>query len=200
MKYEQIMDRIEVTPEMRQRVLRNIEAAQRAKKNRLLRQLFSLAACLAIVLCCWLAWRPKQTKEPEQGIMATAQIETVESLNALSEKTGIPMAELTDLPFAVEHTEYVSYWNELAEIQYFGAEDTLRYRKSLGTEDNSGDYNVYARETQILLSNYSVTLKGSADGYTLAIWTDGTYAYSVSSSRPMSEEGFQAWLEDNFED
>ena len=28
MKYEQIMDKIEVTPEMRQRVLRNVEAEQ----------------------------------------------------------------------------------------------------------------------------------------------------------------------------
>lgn len=38
------MDKIEVTPEMRQRVLRNVEAAQRKKQKRLVRQLVSLAA------------------------------------------------------------------------------------------------------------------------------------------------------------
>lgn len=37
------MDKIEVTPEMRQRVLRNVEAAQRKKQKRLVRQLVSLA-------------------------------------------------------------------------------------------------------------------------------------------------------------
>lgn len=202
MKYEQIMDRIEVTPEMRQRVLQNIKAEQAKKRNRLTRQLFSLAACAAIVLCCWVAWKPKQPKQPqdqEQGMMGIAQIETVDSLEALSEKTGIPMQELTGLPFAVEHTEYVSYWEELAEIQYFGGTDILRYRKSLGTGDNSGDYNVYDRESTFTLSDCAVTLKGNADGYTLAVWTDGTYAYSVSVSSPMSEEAFRDWLAENFE-
>lgn len=33
MKYEQIMDKIEVTPEMRQRVLRNVEAEQAKRRS-----------------------------------------------------------------------------------------------------------------------------------------------------------------------
>lgn len=142
MKYEQIMDKIEVTPEMRQRVLRNVEAEQaKQKKRQLTRRLVTLAACLAIVVCCWYVWKPKQTDPPEQGMMAVAQIDTVDSLEALTEKTGIPMNELTGVPFTVERTEYVSYWDELAEIQYFGGSDSLCYRKSPGTEDNSGDCN-----------------------------------------------------------
>ena len=68
-----------------------------------------------IVVCCWFAWKPKQAKEPEQGMLSTAQIETVDSLAALSKKTGMDMKELTGLPFAVEQTEYVSYWGALAE-------------------------------------------------------------------------------------
>ena len=197
MKYEQIMDRIEVTPEMRQRVLRNIETARRRKTRRLTRQLFTLAACLAIVVCCWFAWKPKQAREPEQGLMGAAQIESVESLAALCERTGVPMEELTGIPFPVEHTEYVSYWGDLAEIQYFGGTNTLRYRKSLGTEDNSGDYNAYAREAELVFSGCAVTLKGDADGYTLATWTDGAYACSVSVSEPLSEDVFRSLLEGN---
>lgn len=195
MKYKEIMDKIEVTPEMRQRVLHNIETAP-VKKKGLLRSLFTLAACLAIIVCCWFAWKPKPSQE--QGVMVTNQIETVERLDGLIEKTGIPMEELTGLPFAVTQTEYTSYWGELAEIQYFGESETLRYRKSLGTEDNSGDYNQYAKETTFPLSGCVVTLKGSADGYTLAVWTDGTYAYSINSSAPLSLEVFQSLLEHNF--
>ena len=186
------MDKIEVTPEMHQRVLRNIETAP-VKKKGLPRQLFTLAACLAIIVCCWFAWRPRQ---PE--VMVPSQIETVEGLDGLTEKTGIPMEELTELPFAVTGREYTSYWGNLAEIQYFGENETLRYRKSQGTEDNSGDYNQYDQETALTLSGCSVTLKGSADGYTLAVWTDGTYAYSVSSSAPLSLGAFQTMLEHNF--
>lgn len=196
MKYEQIMDKIEVTPEMRRRVLRNVEAVQRKKQKRLVRQLVSLAACLAIVVCCWYAWKPREAQE--QGMMAAAQIETVDSLEALSEKTGLPLAELTGLPFAVEHTEYVSYWGSLAEINYYGSTDTLCYRVSLGTEDNSGNYNEYAQNTEAEVSGNTVTLKGENGVYTLAVWTDGQYAYSISVTVPISWEIFTALIEENF--
>ena len=198
MKYEEIMDRIEVTPEMRQRVLYNVEAARARKKRQTMRQLVTLAACLAVVVCCWFAWKPRQAQEPEQGIMGTAQIETVESVQALSKKTGIPLAELTDIPFAVDHTEYVSYWEELAEIQYFGETDSLRYRKSQGAEDNSGDYNEYAQMETVDISGNTVTLKGEKDLYSLAQWTDGSYAYSISVTAPISQEVFTALIEANF--
>ena len=199
MKYEQIMDKIEVTPEMRQRVLRNVEAGQaKQKKRQLTRRLVTLAACLAIVVCCWYVWKPKQTDPPEQGMMAVAQIDTVVSLEALTEKTGIPMNELTGVPFTVERTEYVSYWDELAEIQYFGGSDSLCYRKSPGMEDNSGDYNVYAQEETLEISGNAVTLKGGNGAYSLAIWTDGSYAYSISVTDPLSRDAFRALLEENF--
>ena len=198
MKYEEIMDRIEVTPEMRRRVLRNVEAARARKKRQTMRQLVTLAACLAVVVCCWFAWKPRQVQEPEQGIMGTAQIETVENIRALSEKTGIPLAELTNLPFAVEHTEYVSYWGELAEIQYFGETNSLRYRKSQGTEDNSGDYNEYTQVETVDIAGNTVTLKGDKDGYSMAQWTDGSYAYSISVTEPISQEVFTALIKENF--
>ncbi len=198
MKYEQIMEKIEVTPEMRQRVLQNVEAAQRKKQRRMLRQLVSLAACLAIVVCCWYAWKPREAQDQEQGMMAVSQIETVDSLDALSQKTGLPLAELTGIPFAVEHTEYVSYWGNLAEIQYLGDANTLCYRKSQGMEDNSGDYNVYAQNTEAEVSGNTVTLKGEDGAYTLAVWTDGQYAYSISVTAPLAQETFLALLEENF--
>lgn len=198
MKYEEIMDRIEVTPEMRQRVLSNAEAARTRKKRQTMCQLFTLAACLAIVVCCWFAWKPRQAQEPEQGMMGVAQIEAVESIQALSGKTGVPLKELTGLPFAVEHTEYVSYWDELAEIQYFGGTNTLCYRKSQGTEDNSGDYNEYAQVETADIAGNTVTLKGEKDGYSLAQWTDGSYAYSISVMTPLPQEVFTALIEANF--
>lgn len=196
MKYKEIMDKIEVTPEMRQRVLENVQAARETKKKRaLVRQLVSLAACLAIVLCCWYAWQPKQE---EQGIMAVPQIENVASVEELSQKTGIPVEELKDLPFEVTEKVYVSYWEDLAEIQYIGETNSLYYRKSLGTEDNSGDYNIYHQEEPLTVSGCAVTLKGNSDGYSLAIWTDGTYVYSVSVTVPIPEEAFRGLLESNF--
>lgn len=198
MKYEEIMDRIALTPEMRQRVLRNVKAAGNQKRRRMTRQLFALAACLAIVLCGWLVRRPRDSQDQEQGMMTASQIEEVTSTGELSAKTGIPLEELTGIPFPVEHTQYVSYWGNLAEIQYFGGSESLCYRKSQGTEDNSGDYNVYARQETAEIGGNAVTLKGEGDTFTLAAWTDGSYAYSVSFTEPLSQEAFLTFLEENF--
>lgn len=198
MKYEEIMNRVTVTPEMRQRVLQNVKAARIQKRKRVMGQLTALAACLAIVLCGWLVWQPRDVQEPEPDVMAIPQIEEAASIDELSAKTHIPLAELNGIPFPVERTEYVSYWENLAEIQYFGGSESLCYRKSQGTEDNSGDCNVYDREETAKVGENSVTLKGTDEGFTLAVWTDGSYAYSISLTTPLSQDGFQAFLEENF--
>ena len=120
-----------------------------------------------------------------------------DSLEALTEKTGIPLNELTGVPFTVERTEYVSYWGNLAKIQYFGDTDSLCYCKSPGTEDNSGDYTVYAQEETLEISGNAVTLKGNDGAYSLAVWTDGSYAYSISVTNPLSEDAFRTLIEEN---
>lgn len=196
MKYEEIMNRVTVTPEMRQRVLKNVEAARIQKRKRVMGQLTALAACLAIVLCGWLVWQPRDVQEPD--VMAIPQIEEAASIDELSAKTHIPLTELTGIPFPVERTEYVSYWENLAEIQYFGGSESLCYRKSQGIEDNSGDCNVYDREETAKVGENSVTLKGTGEGFTLAVWTDGTYAYSISVNKPLPQETFMILLEENF--
>ena len=198
MKYEEIMARVAVTPEMRQRVLGNVKAARAQKRKRLARQLTALAACMAIALCGWLVLKPNPAQEAEPGVMGTFQIEEAATIEELSAKTGIPLKELTGIPFPVEQTQYVSYWENLAEVKYTGGSEELRYRKSQGTEENSGDYNVYDREETAEIGGNSVTLKGGDEGFTLAIWTDGSYAYSISLTTPLSQEAFLAFLGENF--
>ena len=98
------------------------------------------------------------------------------------------------LPFTPEQTEYISYWHELAEIYYTGEGKTACYRKAAGTVDCSGDYNVYTDVTEFEAGSITVTLKGDAGQYTLAIWTDGSYSYSLSLSDGLSLSDWQALM------
>lgn len=98
------------------------------------------------------------------------------------------------LPVTPEQTEYISYWHELAEIDYTGEGKTACYRKAAGTEDCSGDYNVYTDVTEFEESGMTVMLKGDAGQYTLAIWTDGSYSYSLSLSDGLSLSDWQALM------
>ena len=98
------------------------------------------------------------------------------------------------LPFTPEQTEYISYWHELAEIDYTGEGKTACYRKAAGTEDCSGDYNVYTDVTEFEEIGMTVMLKGDAGQYTLAIWPDGSYSYSLSLSDGLSLSDWQALM------
>ncbi|MBP3856004.1 MAG: hypothetical protein IK990_10395 [Ruminiclostridium sp.] len=75
---------------------------------------------------------------------------------------------------------------EIIEVTYYDAAGNEGFciRKSIGTEDNSGDFNVY--ETMLPLQSRNGTMSGvsRSDGTVeiyKAVWTDGTYAYSVTA-------------------
>ena len=109
--------------------------------------------------------------------------------------TGFPAAEAADLPFNVEETTYTSYWGELAEICYAGGGQIADLRTSAGTEDNSGDYTDYPAVTELTVGTVTAELRGeAAERYTLAVWTDGQYAYSLRLSDGQSTEVWQRLL------
>lgn len=111
----------------------------------------------------------------------------------------VEVNELKNLPFALQQVSYISISRELAEIIYTGADQELTYRKSEGTEDNSGNYIVYKEETKRTIAGYEVTVKGDDGRCGLAIWTDGTYSYSIQlrEGESISYEELEAMIENN---
>lgn len=185
-KYDEVMEKLEVTPEMRARILQNVEtqmAEPRKKPNRL-RRFAALAACLAVLLV-GAAALPKlissPTPEESETTIANGMVE-VASKEELSEAVGFPVKSAQSLPFFPQSIYYTSYWGEMAQIDYANGGSMACFRQSLGEEDNSGDWNEYPAKESFTVNGCAVTLKGEADSYTLAIWQDGTYSYSLSLS------------------
>lgn len=195
--YDEIMGKIEVTPEMRQRVLERVaqEIAVSSKVVRFpaWRKYLPVAACLALLLV-GAAVLPHLLHQAEPGppVLTVPDIVEAASMEELSELVGFEVTADVSLPFEVKDTTCCSYWNEMAQIQYTGEAQTATYRQSLGTDDNSGDYNTYSDTIEIAVSDRTVTLKGNSGSYVLAVWTDGTYAYSLSITPGVSEEGWRA--------
>ena len=167
-------------------------------------KLLSMAACLAVIIAVASALKSPaqvstsddlQTNEGDTPgfVQGGADIVELDSAAALSAAVGFEVNDI-DLPFTPEQTEYISYWHELAEIDYTGEGKTACYRKAAGTEDCSGDYNVYTDVTEFEESGMTVMLKGDAGQYTLAIWTDGSYSYSLSLSDGLSLSDWQALM------
>lgn len=192
-RYDKVMEKIQVTDAMRRRILANIgkldlEAAPAPKTVSFpsVKRLMPLAACFVLLLAgvFWGRYQmPGGTVDPLPSDIVTAvnNIEEVADAEALSEMVGFPAKELHDLPFQPDQVTYTSFWQELAQISYTGEGNTAVFRQSLGEEDRSGDYTVYAETVVQEIGGLSVTLKGEAPTYSLAVWSDGTYAYSVSA-------------------
>ena len=194
MKYDELMDKIEVTDAMRARILRNVSAA--APKKTPVRRYTLLAACLAVVLLGAVCVPKLMDPAPqgEQVAIANGMVEVADAA-ALADAVGFPAAEAAELPFDVEETTYTSYWGELAEICYAGGGQIVDLRTSAGTEDNSGDYTDYPAGPELTVGTVTAELRGeAAERYTLAVWTDGQYAYSLRLSDGQSTEVWQRLL------
>lgn len=203
-KYDEVMEHIEVTPEMRQRILKNIQQTDLTKQKPAAivrfprwKQAAALAACLAVVLIGALTapqLLPPGEDEPYVNLNPTADIVEADTIEELSGEVGFPVNELSGLPFGAETVTYTAYWKEMAEITYSGEGQTAVYRKGIGSEDVSGDYNIYDSETEMRVNDCSVTLKGNDNVYSLAVWTDADYSYSVSFSEGKTQAEWKAIL------
>lgn len=86
--------------------------------------------------------------------------------------------------------------NEIAEV-IFNDEDgaEICFRKGVGTEDISGDYNVYKTTETQTIDGKTLTCKGNDGLVSNAIWTDGTYAYSIMSTVGMTAEQLSTFVQ-----
>ena len=96
------------------------------------------------------------------------------------------------IPDEIRGVKAVAFRNlgtEMLEVIYYdGDAEVARVRKGTGAEDISGDYNVYEIEEAVDVTGTQVTLKGSADGYALAVWNEGGYAYAVSVTKKITKD------------
>lgn len=199
--YDEIMEKIKVTPEMRQRILERVaqenitSSFSKIVRFSALKKYLSLAACFTFLLVGVVALpRLLKPAEPEPPSLGVSNIVEAVSLEELSKLVGFEVTVDFSLPFKIEKTAYSSYWNEMAQIEYNGGEYSVIYRQSQGTDDNSGDYNIYNDITEITIDSRNITLKGDDNIYVLAVWTNGTYSYSMSISPGVSKDDWYTIL------
>ena len=213
--YQEIMENIEVTPDMRERILKNIQQPEVRKasskyRGKTFQRWYPAAACVALLLCAALVLprllSPDTGTSPdgassdtdfpgeEQTTIVNGMV-SYDSAAALSAALGFPVEDLAELPFTPDTVSYLDCWGEYAEITYENADASVTFRKIPGQEDISGDYNVYDTVTTQTIAGEEVTLKGDADGYFLAIWSDDTYSYALSFTPQVAEETVAAIIQ-----
>lgn len=215
--YDEIMEEIQVTEEMRDRILQNIVNTEMQKKSpvksaaRFYRwQKYSLtAACLALLLVgvatlprLW-SGNGQESAGPgneigTEELVSGSQwgMQECSSAEALSEATGFAIEDLEQIPFTAQETYYMYLGDGLAEIRYYGTgEKRLDYRKSVGEEDNSGIYLEFDRVQEVESNGVKVTLKGDADRVYLILWQKDGFSYSVYTEEGIPTKDMAEWLD-----
>lgn len=91
---------------------------------------------------------------------------------------------------------YAVIEGKILEVQYYNGDDRgMIIRKSRGSEDISGDFNEFDNITETEVNGNTVTIKGSGDEFSLALWVSGDYSYSVSVSSGISENALKEIIE-----
>lgn len=196
-RYEQVMDRVWVTDDMRGRVLETIRRTELGTSRAGWRRWTAVAACLVLLLvgavtlpCLW-------SLSSEPPVQTVSQWVECASVQELSETLGFPVDDLTELPFQVERTVYTACMGELAQIDYEGEGQSASFRKAAGDADISGDFTVYADTIEWSLSGTTVTLRGDEDGYSLALWQGEGYTYSLKLSCQLPQTEWEDLLRSN---
>ncbi len=194
-KYKEVMDRIEVTEEMRTRILQSIhkeaDSSQSAKKAipfRNWKQITSIAAAIAILVIGAFAYYTI-SQEPDEplGVSLSGPVDAG-SLEELSDKVGFEVEGLENLPFEELETEYIAYSETSAVVVYKGENQLIEFNKSTDTSGNNGYYETYAIENQIELNGCTITLQGDESGYYLISFILDDYSYTISSDKAQTEE------------
>lgn len=83
--------------------------------------------------------------------------------------------------------------DKMLEVIYQSGEDeAARIRKAPGSEDISGDYNVYQQVSEVSVNGFKVTMSGDGNKVSLAVWTNNGYTYSVSVTNGISSSDMTA--------
>jgi hypothetical protein len=211
-KYNEIMERVNVTDEMKSRILGNIEEHFSKKKNAKKKSFylaFGGVAAAALLMIIVRPWDNNVARPINPGTNSVGEGSTVLGVNPmqdyasaeeLSKAAGFNVPEITSLPFKVSETEYMTLGEGFAQITYLSDDDRLIYRKSTDKEDNSGNYNPYDYVGEVSVNDIKATVKGTKDALNLAIWNDGTYEHSIYVEKAVDKDVMVKMIEEVIED
>lgn len=210
--YNEVMEHIQVTDDMRIRIMNHVDHApvsgKLKKKRTVIRPIWikalAGAACLALIAGTVWLMAPGSNPGTAPGTVVDAQptptddmeetlgiwnVTECKSADELSKAAGFTMDEISEIPFKVTETGYLFYENDgIAEISYNGKNNCAILRKAKGKDDISGSYYEYkTKQTKTIGPWKDVILQGSKKKVALLTWQDEEFSYSLSFTTGITE-------------
>ncbi len=203
-KYNEIMNRIELTPEAKERILSNLsgvssdapeQTVSRTRKAApVWKRALPVAAMLTVVLFGAFMARhfgeiadigedPVPHGDPPP--VATAETSSYQTPGELETAAGFPVEELRELPFAAETVSY-DLTDGIAVMTYTGEGKTAILRKA--GEEKTLSNAVCAVIREVEAGEIRAVIGGENERFVLAVWKHGGYSYCLELSEGVPEE------------
>ena len=193
-KYKEVMDHVRLSDAARLRILDKVNASESKNRSFQWRQWGALAACLVVAIAGILVWHAHNPATPKQNptVMAPSSIEEQPTLEALQAAMGFPVEDIRTLFPETAEFQFKNYFYEIAEITVQDGSQEIVFRKAAGSDDISGDYNVYAVTEKVEADGTTFTMQGNGDTVTVVLWQKGEYTYALSLTPGMAKEDVTA--------
>lgn len=209
-KYRSAMEKITVTPQMEERILRNVlskkESATETKKQpypKWIKPVGTIAACFVIVIGA-MAIRPMLMNNNRgnhqiqisrvpgnpggQQVTHPNPIADIKGIDELKKTVAFELFVPQKLPngYKIDNVSLIS--GKLVQIIYSDGSNNITYRVAKGHEDISGDYKSYEKSDSVKMGGSVITLKGGKSLINLATWIKDDCSYSLSFSTGIEKE------------
>jgi hypothetical protein len=220
-KYSSTMEKITVTPQMEERILRNLsskkEPVTETKKQpylKWIRPVGAIAACFAIAIGVTIIYPSfmkhnggnKQIQISQlpgnsggtvaqsggQQVIHPNPIANIKGVDELKKAVPFELFVPEKLPTGYKIDKTSVISGKLAQIIYSDGGNKITYRTAKGTGDISGDCISYGESNVVKIGDTEVTLKGNKSLISLATWIKDDYSYSLSFSAGIEKEAVVA--------
>lgn len=206
-KYNRIITEIEVTEDMKERILDNIDKMdfdlannKTIKKYKFnYKRYMPIAAVFTILVIGVIMTQNSKNIPNEIGddpIVSSPLINEYSTLEEMNNDIGLEIKNIEKIPFEVIRETYTSYSYGMGEIGYEGKDNIVYLRKGLGNDDISGYYGESLDIEIYRIANIDITLKSSEGKYVLATWIGNGYSYSIYFTEGVTREEFLEILQD----
>lgn len=147
---------------------------------------------LALAMILSMAACGEQVKQPlgvdDSNIQIVNPFTECDTLDNAAEIAGFEMSTPTAVPNWVDDVVIRAVENEMIEMIYTGTDQQeLRVRKANGNEDVSGVYESFDEVKEVSINGQDVTLKINKGQIYVAIWTEDSYCYAVSTMEGLDQ-------------
>ncbi|MFL0269198.1 DUF4367 domain-containing protein [Candidatus Clostridium radicumherbarum] len=214
-KYHSAMEKIKVSPQMEERILKNITSknelnieTKKQQKYKWMRP-FGIAAGCAVVIGAIFIYpsimnnndvsqhiQRNQSANNSNGtntkpggqVLIPYQIVNTEGIEELKKVVPFQLQIPGKLPtgYKIDKTSVIS--RELAQIIYTDGSNEIIYREAKGAKDISGDYRAYEESNVAGIGDAKVVFKGNKSMINLATWAKDGSSYSLSFSKGIEKE------------